>query len=602
MSLSDSLESSQELEVSKSTEVSDLLPKNEPKSSFNPSGVVFPVIVDVFAELQKGNFLPLAKLLKAAEGDPSIDLLQRDGQGNTLLHQIILTGNFPLIKIICNLKPELLSLTTSQQQTNLMISVNQKTLETVLFFKEKCPQPLNTQDKYGFTVFFYLVRNNSIPLFLHLLDHSINEKAYNPLEFAETDSNGCSLIHWAAYRDSVFFLLLFLRLGGDLLTPDSKNLITFERALENNAVRVLRVLERLSLTPMNTLRALRDSPVQTNFDFFPISDDKFFECGNTGRLLDQYKLKRRLSPFSLIGRFKAYWRANNPENQIGVKLYLLWVLLVVVQAARFVARMQADPPTAVISAVAVIALICSIFSYVFLTRNDLYRSLKAKKSAMSPSSLKGRESTTFERLCKNSSYYIPHQELKAYQHSFGMRQDFDDLLEDLRSPEKLVSFDSRFYCPLCTIKKPAKTRHVLALNLCVRNFHLYSKFFDKLVFGENFREYFLVLFLNLSLLFLALYLNLSQLSVFSATFVVFWLDNLGAAQILFLLANLFIFASLLIDFLMAVYCVCRNLTLDELRKPHHYPYLYVKKEKKVLFVNDADRGLVKNLIQCLSAD
>ena len=53
---------------------------------------------------------------------------------------------------------------------------------------------------------------------------------------------------------------------------------------------------------------------------------------------------------------------------------------------------------------------------------------------------------------------------------------------------------------MCLIKKPYKTRHVKQLNLCVKEFHFYSKFFDKIVFGANFKWFLLGLLLSFPLL------------------------------------------------------------------------------------------------------
>jgi len=167
-----------------------------------------------------------------------------------------------------------------------------------------------------------------------------------------------------------------------------------------------------------------------------------------------------------------------------------------------------------------------------------------------------------------------------------------------------VDFDSRLFCPMCLIKKPYKTRHVKKLNLCVKDFHFYSKFFDKIVFGKNIKWFLLGLILNTFMVVVYLALALCSYSItFDQPFWMFFVefaetDSSLISKLLFLV-NLALLLSFLIDMWIQAACLFWNLTYDELIRPQHYPYLFTKINDTVLYQNPNHFGFLSNIRKSL---
>jgi hypothetical protein len=161
-------------------------------------------------------------------------------------------------------------------------------------------------------------------------------------------------------------------------------------------------------------------------------------------------------------------------------------------------------------------------------------------------------------------------------------------------------FDSRLFCPICLIKKQVKVRHVKKLNLCVKDFHFYSKFFDKIVFGRNHYLYLLTLMLNFAVVVLLFTLTLYAYAFNSGKrFLMFFVEfvdlEMGILSKLIFSLNFTLLPSLMIDVLVQFVCVVNNLTYDELLRPQHYAYLYKKVNGSVFYRNPSDFGWARNL-------
>lgn len=157
---------------------------------------------------------------------------------------------------------------------------------------------------------------------------------------------------------------------------------------------------------------------------------------------------------------------------------------------------------------------------------------------------------------------------------------------------------------MCLIKKPYKTRHVKQLNLCVKEFHFYSKFFDKIVFGANFKWFLLGLLLNTLTVAIYLATVLSGYAIISGRpfwmfFVEFVEADLSLGAKLFFLVNLALLPSFLIDLWIQTACVLWNLTYDEIIRPQHYPYLFTKINNSVFYQNPNHFGFMANLHKSL---
>lgn len=152
------------------------------------------------------------------------------------------------------------------------------------------------------------------------------------------------------------------------------------------------------------------------------------------------------------------------------------------------------------------------------------------------------------------------------------------------------NFNSLNFCPICFIKKPHKTHHVKRLNLCVRDYHLYLYFFDKLIFKKNIYSFLLIAILNtilaLSDITIAVYFYISnQLSFFQKENLIYWFVMVTSFYLLYY------FASYVFLILLATYY---GLTYDELLKSYRYPYLFRSANELPTYHNPNDNGPMKN--------
>ncbi len=149
-----------------------------------------------------------------------------------------------------------------------MLSVNQKSFDIIELLLSKNQKDLSFKDTYGFDIFTYIIRNNSIHLFFYFLKNYFDKLKLNfrpcekyeefsllylfdksPFNFLNKTEKGCAFIHWAAYQNSVFFIKICFRLNLNLMLPDSSGKTPMNRASENNAMRVINFYNNHSYYP-----------------------------------------------------------------------------------------------------------------------------------------------------------------------------------------------------------------------------------------------------------------------------------------------------------------------------------------------------------------
>lgn len=176
----------------------------------------------------------------------------------------------------------------------------------------------------------------------------------------------------------------------------------------------------------------------------------------------------------------------------------------------------------------------------------------------------------------------------------------EELLKLKDGKFQYANFDSRDFCAFCLIKKSSKVRHVKKLNLCVRNFHFYSKFFDKIVFDGNYRVYVFVLLFNFLFTLLGLFGNFLNFSINQNApmymFIVdFFNDDFVFWQKLISAFNILMIVGFSVDIFVQFVANSYNLTYDELFRPQYYPYLYKKiSGKSAIYENPNGKGFLNN--------
>ena len=350
-------------------------PKN---TTLAPNNFKFPKIIDIFSEMAQNNFLPLFKLLEKVQNDKSIDLLQQNTAGYNVFHLLLCSSNFPLVKLVLKNFSEFAFAKTSAGQTNLMIAINQANFDIIRFVDERSHNSgYAIVDAFGFDIFMYMIRNNSIDLFVYFLQkyikgwsnssvdyqsdydanddydpftpqnrpeiHPLNKK--QPIDnlserhFLESifalkvkDNNGCGMVHWACFRNSEFLVRLLFRFCCDLRIKDTKGFLPIDRATENNSVRVIYFLESYSVSPCHTNYYLFGKHEPSNFDFFPDDYEKIASTYQSEGLQESFLFKKGLLPKTSLISLRSIWRINNPRYRFGLIIYLMWLTILALVA------------------------------------------------------------------------------------------------------------------------------------------------------------------------------------------------------------------------------------------------------------------------------
>lgn len=335
----------------------------EPKPTF-----VFPLIVDVFSELANNNPLPFLLLLQ--KKDDSVNILDKDGNGYNAFHYLLMSGNYTLIKFLIAHTPEFLTQTTSKSQTNLMIAVNQRNYSVFNLVLNNSTEDFNSKDAYGFTVFLYAARNNSIVIFFRLLNTHMNQLFskglsmgevfdQSPVSNNERDNSGCTLLHWAAYRDSLFLLKLMFRFHADFSETDKEGRTPFERATQNNAVRCIQFMLAHSGYPYMTNYFLYGSFDPVEFDFLPASPGKVLADYHSPFLRDTFR-KLRTGRISVTEKAKDTYSRYNLRFRFGALGYMAWSLTSLIV---FVNNAKLDIHAVAAYSIHLLALVVSVWFY-----------------------------------------------------------------------------------------------------------------------------------------------------------------------------------------------------------------------------------------------
>jgi hypothetical protein len=145
------------------------------------------------------------------------------------------------------------------------------------------------------------------------------------------------------------------------------------------------------------------------------------------------------------------------------------------------------------------------------------------------------------------------------------------------------------------------------VNLCIPKYHKYSYFFDQPVYFANEFLYFEFQFWELSALliyYLAYYFAAGP-QLWDQPFYMLWLNMIYilASQGRYLHLSMALVTGWLIVvkifyFVVLVWAIVKNYTLDELWNPQYYPYLFKQApniENRYYFKNDANLGVASNI-------
>ena len=143
------------------------------------------------------------------------------------------------------------------------------------------------------------------------------------------DLNFCTMLHWAAYKDALFIVKFFWRMGANFQLNDLKGLIPFEKAAQNNAVRVVQFLDSISNYPLKTNYFLKNNKTPVYVNFYPKSMQKINQVYES-KILPKSFQRKVIGKFDFsISSFKDFYYKHNLQFRFGIILYIVWILNII---------------------------------------------------------------------------------------------------------------------------------------------------------------------------------------------------------------------------------------------------------------------------------
>jgi len=196
---------------------------------------------DLFQLARQQNFQTARNLL---EGSPSNMHLWRcsDEEGHSLLHWAALVGAIDFAKL-CLERDVPVDAVAENQQTPLMWAVLRGHITTARLLLDNKAN-LRAQDSLGATPLVIAVQHKqyaAILLLLHREKHAL---------LTDRDTNGCSVVHWAAYKGDLTALKLLEYFNADLHERDDADNLPIHRAVMNSQAHAVEFLLEQKSDPM----------------------------------------------------------------------------------------------------------------------------------------------------------------------------------------------------------------------------------------------------------------------------------------------------------------------------------------------------------------
>jgi len=558
--------------ASQSQKVSVELPEfpqndNAPVPNLGPGALPqgFFQIIDVSTEWQRGNFLPALHCLR-------YNLMPKDffdQTGYSVLHHAVSQGSIPIVLTLLDYFKYDVNLRSKNNQTPLMIACNYGSIEIIRLLIERGAQ-VNAKDDTGFSPLLYSVKQGYLPQAVYLLHHKADPTT--------RDANGCSVVHWAAYKNHVFMLELFKRLGFDLNCTDATGLTPLDRALQSDGYQAVKYLLENG-----------DGKMPANMKYDQILNPDCKEL-----------LRKHYFPTKFEQLQKEYWGVFTKHSQkITFGLYaFLWFFMMTIylHAAMNNGLGYTFDMMFFLFSIYFIAysfwyflksahLKTKVFGYQKLDKtsenlDDTISSINDTRN-----SAPRLNSDALDRLVKGDSHgTVIHEgdsdEPTSFLHQLAWNFETKNFKEVAR-------FNEKDYCPKCLQKKPERSHHPEESRTCVPHFHHYSYTLGRSIDRNN---HYLYLFLLISQavmfgMFFSSLLGaysgklehsvLGLLEIGYKLFADFGLLYSGIYMTLLALAG-YNFVFLLIE----LYSVARNITYHELFNLNSCSYLFEMKQDR----------------------
>lgn len=567
---------------------------------------IFHQIVDVHSEIQRGNFKPF--LICLQEGYITKDYI--DPVGYNLVHYGASYHDIPLVFYLLSEVQLDVNIRSSSQQTPLMIASNFGSVEMIRLLLEY-KADLTLRDNCQFTSLMYTVKQNHVPAFIYLL-----YKGSNP---DISDSNGCTLAHWASFKNNLFFLRLCKTLGFSLTSNDLKGFTPFQRAFSNDSYDSIKFL--LNEKDLNVL------PEKINLE--EIKSDSI-------KQMIKEKLSERNREFDIKRKFWEFW-GKNPKANAFISYFVLFLFGLYGFLNGVFYKPENDFFIMNIMFM-VLGFYFLLYEHIFINKiefsnrktpenNELFeendpfarriKALLTKDSLeMGLTDFSALDAVLPKGLSQNhaslSIIYEDHNEMiSPPRYNWTFLHYISYLVEKFRFTEAL-DIDCNRLCPTCLSFKLPKTKHCNICGVCVSYFNHHSHIFAKCIDYKTHPYYMILLSLQEVLLSMYIMLHISiysnmrlsysGLCFFETGYLVLKNDGVFILSIYLLMAVLLFYNTLF--WIIECYGVMSNQTYNEIFNRHRYSYLYsnwkdAKGRTWKVYTNATSQGLSKNVIRYL---
>lgn len=567
---------------------------------------IFHPIIDVFTELQRGNFKPYLVCIR--EGYIAKDFI--DPAGYNLIHYGASYNDVALVYYLLTEMGINVDIKSGSQQTALMIAANFGSVEMIkLLLDNKADHSL--RDSCQFTALMYAAKQNHIPATIYLL--------YRGADPGIADSNGCTLAHWASFKNNLFLLRLLKTLGFNLNSVDLKGYTPFQRAFSNDAYDSLKFLledKALNVLPekMNVQEIQSDSIRQMIIEKLDERENKFSFNRAFWKFWGKNPKLHTFVSYIFLFFIGFYGFLNGvfykPENDYYIMNILIMVLgfYFILYVYLFIYKLvftRSKPPE----------------NNEFFEENDAFtkkfKQFKAKDSIEMGSLDFTALDSVFpkEIMATHSSVsiiYDDHQEMMSVpSHNWTFLHYISFLIDRFRFTEAL-DFETTRYCPTCLNFKLPKTKHCKYCNECVAYHNHHSHIFGRCVDYKNHPYYLILLTIQEILLFFYLFLQISIYSSFRTSYTLLAYFETGfllikfdgyAIFLVYLLVSMGLFYNTLF---WGIECfgVLTNQSYNEIFTRHRCSYLYsnwkdAKGRTWKVYNNATSQGISKNVMRYL---
>jgi palmitoyltransferase ZDHHC13/17 len=105
-----------------------------------------------------------------------------------------------------------------------MVASNYGRIPLLKYFIDKNAD-IQARDSTKFTPLLYSVKQNEIAIFAYLL--------FKGGDINDQDGMGCGVVHWAAYKNNLWLLKFFKKIGMNLEEKDNSGFSPLKRAIDN---------------------------------------------------------------------------------------------------------------------------------------------------------------------------------------------------------------------------------------------------------------------------------------------------------------------------------------------------------------------------------